>query len=170
MTRKSQENLIEILKEASAIEVAEASNVPEEKTTEYAADVLPKNENVIAEILTEKEKVSEALAREKLKTKQLENQIVQDDDIHELRKEYVPKLFWMIIGWLFAVALFVFLTAYSADNINNPDCRINCARFNLSDNVLIAFITTTTATVIGLFVVVAKWLFPSQEKDEKKEK
>ncbi len=30
----------------------------------------------------------------------------------------------------------------------------------LSDAVLIALVTTTTATVLGIFIIVAKWLFP----------
>jgi hypothetical protein len=34
--------------------------------------------------------------------------------------------------------------------------------FELSDAVLIALITTTTVNVLGLFYIVARWLFPSK--------
>lgn len=88
-------------------------------------------------------------------------------DLHGLRKEYIPKLFVMICLWLVFVAGLVFFSGYSADNINNPDCQINCTRFSLDNNVLIAVVTTATATVVGLFVVVANWLFPKPVGKEK---
>lgn len=37
----------------------------------------------------------------------------------------------------------------------------NCVEFNLSDSVIIAYITTTTASVIGILAFVMKWLFPA---------
>lgn len=36
-------------------------------------------------------------------------------------------------------------------------------KFSLSDTVLSVFITTTTINVIGVFYIVAKWLFPLKE-------
>lgn len=106
----------------------------------------------------------------RLQNDRFENENEHWKTIYELRKEYIPKLYFMIVYWLIVVAAFVFLTGYSAENINNPDCQINCTRFKLSDNVLIAFITTTTATVIGVFIIVAKWLFPAPLKEESSEK
>ena len=38
---------------------------------------------------------------------------------------------------------------------------LGCWGFKLSDNVLIAFIASTLINVLGLFVVVAKWMFPN---------
>ena len=35
--------------------------------------------------------------------------------------------------------------------------------FYLSDNVLIALITSTTVNVIGIFVIAARWLFANQK-------
>lgn len=146
-----------------------------EATLEGLQTPVPKDTpSVQEELLQEEGNKPEAVADElERKSRELDNALKSDDnerkkEIHGLRKEYVPRLFYMIVWWLLAVAAFVFLTGYSADNLNNPDCQINCTRFKLSDNVLIAFITTTTATVIGVFVIVAKWLFPSP--DDKKEK
>ena len=75
-------------------------------------------------------------------------------EVHDLRVEYTRKLFWLIVAWLTVVVVFVALSA----SLNTY--------FHLSDSVLIAFITSTTVTVLGLFVLVAKWLFPSAHKDE----
>ena len=116
-------------------------------------------EDLIAADLVKQEKEREKLYRYKQHTK-------HSDDLHALRQDYVPKLYWMICLWLLFVAVIIFLSGYSAENINNPDCQINCTRFKLTDQVLIAFITTTTATVVGLFVIVAKWLFPAPEKNK----
>jgi len=54
-------------------------------------------------------------------------------------------------------------------NFSEAECP-GCWRFQfaLSDKVLIAFITSTTASVIGIFYVVAKWLFPAPPPDKPK--
>lgn len=70
-------------------------------------------------------------------------------DVHALRKEYVPKLFKLILGWLLSVLVFVGLAAVGL--------------FHLSDGVLIAFITSTTVSVIGIFLIAAHWLFPKSK-------
>lgn len=67
------------------------------------------------------------------------------ETLHGLRCSYLPKLFYLVLGWLGFVVIVVLF---------------NRKWFFLSDAVLIALITTTTATVLGLFVIVAKWLFP----------
>lgn len=82
--------------------------------------------------------------------------IVQEGELHETRKIYSSRLFWLIVAWLSVVVLFVALTATIKPY------------FNLSDSVLIAFITSTTVSVLGLFMLVAKWLFPQPPKDENK--
>ena len=76
------------------------------------------------------------------------DELITARDLHATRKEYTSKLFWLIVVWLSVVVLFVFLSATLKP------------RFSLSDSVLIAFITSTTVSVLGLFVLVAKWLFP----------
>ena len=63
------------------------------------------------------------------------------------RKEYADHIF----VFLFVYMLFVGLI------IAGVGCR-HCG-FELSDTVLIALITTTTANVIGIFVFVVKYLF-----------
>jgi len=92
---------------------------------------------------------------------ELQNQRLKDEnlrltELHDTRKQYVGRLFWLITAWLAVVIALVALTA----TLKNT--------FALADSVLIAFITSTTVSVIALFVIVAKWLFPSaNDKDDK---
>ncbi|MCC6589759.1 MAG: hypothetical protein IT168_23900 [Bryobacterales bacterium] len=53
----------------------------------------------------------------------------------------------LVACWLGCVALCIFLSG------------IRLWGFELSEKVLIAFITSTTINVVGLFVVVAKWMY-----------
>lgn len=79
------------------------------------------------------------------------------DEVHKMRKKFAPYLFGLVCFWLVVVSISVFLSGFALWG------------FNLSDKVIITFIATTTANVLGLFYVVAKWLYPngdgkSQEK------
>ena len=56
-------------------------------------------------------------------------------------------------AWLVCVSVAVFFTGFSYKD------------FSLSGKVLIAFITSTTINVVGLFVVVAKWMFPTVQNN-----
>ena len=76
--------------------------------------------------------------------------------IYELRTQYIPYLFFMVVGWLIFAAATVMLTGVRL--------------LTISDAVLIALVTTTTATVLGIFIIVAKWLFPSPYKSDSIEK
>jgi hypothetical protein len=106
-------------------------------------------------------------------------------ETHELRKAYTKYLFTVTIAWLTSVLVFVILTGLKV-NIKFPvfvgrlfyyqEIRLNpasdCANcwllyFSLSEKTLIAFITSTTASVIGIFIIVAKWLFPLKVEGKK---
>lgn len=91
-----------------------------------------------------------------LQNQRLKDESVRLTELHDTRKQYVGRLFWLITAWLAVVVALVALTA-TLKNV-----------FTLADSVLIAFITSTTISVIALFVIVAKWLFPAE--DDKKEK
>jgi len=70
-------------------------------------------------------------------------------DTHRLRLGYAGRIFWLVSAWLVCVAVAVYLSGFKLKG------------FELSSEVLIAFITSTTINVVGLFVVVAKWMFPN---------
>ncbi|MGK0456567.1 MAG: hypothetical protein ACJAUA_000869 [Zhongshania aliphaticivorans] len=68
----------------------------------------------------------------------------------ELQQIFAYLLFGLVGAWLVAVTVTIFLSGFGYRN------------FHLSDSVLIAFITSTTTSVIGLFLLVARWLFGSK--------
>lgn len=80
----------------------------------------------------------------------LKQQVQESADTHKLRLSYAKRLFWLVCSWLACVVIAVGFSGFHVFG------------FLLSDSVLIAFITTTTVNVVGLFFVVAKWLFPSK--------
>jgi len=79
----------------------------------------------------------------------LKHQVQASVDTHKLRLSYARRLFWLVCSWLACVVIAVCFSGFHVWG------------FSLSDAVLIAFITTTTINIVGLFFVVAKWLFPS---------
>jgi hypothetical protein len=73
------------------------------------------------------------------------------------RKQYAPRLYALTCGWLGAVAVILLLQGFSAGTTHF---------FSLGNDVLIALLGTTTVNVIGLFYIVAKYLFPNQTPNE----
>ena len=70
-------------------------------------------------------------------------------ETHGLRLSYTGRIFWLVVAWLACVVICVLFSGFRFRG------------FQLSDSVLVAFITSTTVNVVGLFVLVAKWMFPS---------
>ncbi|HJP94430.1 MAG TPA: hypothetical protein VJ875_20890 [Pyrinomonadaceae bacterium] len=87
------------------------------------------------------------LERLELENTRLSDENVELKDVHELRKQYIPNLFILTVAWLVTVIVIVWRAAEGTP-------------FYLSDNVLVALITSTTVNVIGIFVIAARWLFP----------
>jgi|SRR5271157_1586813 len=72
------------------------------------------------------------------------------DDL-KARKRWGERVFWMLVGWLVSVlAAFVFQ-------------GFGWFHFRVSDSVLIALISTTTANVLSLGYIVANYLFPKSK-------
>ena len=63
------------------------------------------------------------------------------------RKQYSSRLFWLVVGWLIAVGGVLLLHGF------------NVWSFELTEIVLTTLISTTTASVLGLFTIVARYLF-----------
>ena len=100
------------------------------------------------------------LDRIKLELENIRQTQVATKEIHEIRKTYVQNLFVLIVCWLLLTAFVLTLAGFHDSG------------FTLSDKVLIALITSTTANVLGLFYVVAKWLYPAPlfDKSDKTDK
>ena len=71
------------------------------------------------------------------------------------RKIYASRLFDLSGYWLLFIGVFLLLAGWGA--------------LKVADSVLIALITTTTANVLGLFYIVARWLFPNKNNIETKD-
>ena len=72
-------------------------------------------------------------------------------DLHDLRKGYSGAIAWGTVAWLLGVMAVVLFAGFSVGG------------FKLSDTVIVTLITSTTVNVLGLFVIVAKWLFGNQK-------
>ena len=88
-----------------------------------------------------KESEGEELARQQEK-----DRIEREKDVYTFRKRGYRALFQLICGWLTLVGVVLLGVA------------TRC--LHLSDTVLVALLTTSTATVLGIFAIAAKWLFP----------
>ncbi len=69
------------------------------------------------------------------------------------RRTFAPKLYVLTCWWLGCVIVIVLTQGFSEGRYHF---------FRLNDGVLIALLGTTTVNVVGLFYVVAKYLFPEK--------
>lgn len=70
----------------------------------------------------------------------------------EERKKYASYIFYMVCFWLLAIMTIVIL--------------VGAKVLVISDAVLIALITSTTLNVVAFFVIVTKYLFPSNNSSQ----
>lgn len=89
----------------------------------------------------------------RVKNSKLEQTVKQAEETHELRKFYAKLVFGILAIWLIFVLAAVFMAGFKYKG------------FELPSEVLIAFITSSTVNVIGLFVIVAGWLYPKKSGD-----
>ncbi len=70
-------------------------------------------------------------------------------DIAE-RKKYAHRAYCLVVGWLGIIGLILFLQGFQ-----------NLTHFNLSGGVLEILIGSTTSGIVGIFLVVTRYLFSS---------
>ena len=134
------------------------------KTHEYSdiGSILRKlNED--SEIPLEEKSVSDEFKLEDLRERKLSNDLRSEDldnkrQDREQRRKYSDKIFWFLCVFLFFVGLIVLLSGFES-----------CG-FKLSDGVLIALLTTSSANVISIFVIVVHYLFNVPANSEKQQK
>ncbi len=117
---------------------------PKGRRLEYLADEAPTNIDSQTRADYQKEDSSLEKART---TAELES---LDQDRKE-RKKYAERSFWLVLVWLVAIGAFVFLQGVG---------KVGSWGFNLSNSVMLMLIGTTTVSVIGVFIIVANYLFP----------
>jgi hypothetical protein len=83
----------------------------------------------------------------------LANQATEQDTNE--RKKYAKWLLVLACTWIVIVALLLTLQGF---------CSHGCGsvKFSLDDSVLLAAIGSTTANIVGILYVVAKYLFPKK--------
>ena len=64
------------------------------------------------------------------------------------RKQYAVALFIMLVFWLVSMLIVVFFQGFKTSG------------FALTDTVLVALLSTSTVNVIGIYMVVARYIFP----------
>jgi hypothetical protein len=77
----------------------------------------------------------------------------QEKRVNKTRLIVLGSLFFLIVAWILSVILLTIALGF------------RWRGFWLPDLVMITYITTTTASVFGLFHIAAKWLFPRKKDD-----
>ena len=67
------------------------------------------------------------------------------------RKKYAGRIFWVCAGWVMSIFAILILNGFGS-----------VIGFRLSDSVLLAAIGSTTANILGIFYIVARYLFPKR--------
>ena len=104
-------------------------------------------------VIEEKKELEEGrlheLEKQALELQLLKAQIQKFEYDNESRREFSRNIFAVVVVWMFLVFMVV----------------VQCAlgKWHLPDPVLIALITTTTANVIGIFIIVANYFFNKEK-------
>lgn len=77
----------------------------------------------------------------------------------DARKNYSRWIFGLVVVWLVALLVIVVASGYANTKMPVGDC----VGPKISDGVLIALITGTSANIIGLLTIVIMYLFPKRD-------
>lgn len=117
--------------------IAESGDKPEIKDEEYKS--------------IEKRKLEAEARRLELENQSLEGDNIGESQDRDQRKEFAERIFSFVCIYMFAVFFILFLCGSPSS-------------FKLSDTVLITLLGTTTANVIGILIIVVKYLFSRNKK------
>ncbi|MCO4857254.1 hypothetical protein MKD49_12265 [Herbaspirillum sp. WGmk3] len=102
---------------------------------------------------------------------ELAHKLQENKENHQLRQKHAKRLFVLAILWIAILWIVLLIQGFGKFPIPSFIAGYENLEFNLSDSVLIAFMTSTTTTVVGLYGIAAYWLFRSQsKKNDKTEK
>lgn len=122
---------------------------PNQRRTINHERINPQRAIVGKQKIPEDRAISEA---EELAFRREKEDIEREDDVYRFRKKGYAYLYRLIIYWLLFVAAIILLTVVLQA----------CALPTVANSVLIALMTTTTASVLGIFTIAAMWLFPKK--------
>lgn len=91
----------------------------------------------------------------------LSQQLSERRDLHSIRTKHAWLLFGLTIGWVGVIWLVVLLQGFGQwfPPFPSPSIDEKYLHFSLSNTVIVAFMTSTTATVLGLYGIAAYWLY-----------
>lgn len=84
---------------------------------------------------------------------------------HDLRHQFARRIFSLLLGWIVSVMFFAFLQGSQRCHGLPWYLSWMPCRFELQTPVIIALFASTTASIVGLFVIVARWLFNPNKDD-----
>lgn len=108
--------------------------------------------------------------KQQLEDREHEAHVSGIEQYHKNRKRYTGRIFWLMVAWM--VCVLAILVASGIARPEQPEGRDLAwhdwlVSFELSEAILLALIGSTSANVIGLFVIVARFLFPRDGADER---
>lgn len=77
----------------------------------------------------------------------LKQEIKHTQHLHWVRLGLLAALFILVVAWLLSVVVLLIMEGF------------HLGGFDLTDTVIVAYLTSTTVSVLGLFHIAAKWLF-----------
>ncbi|HKP38494.1 MAG TPA: hypothetical protein VJT71_16665 [Pyrinomonadaceae bacterium] len=83
----------------------------------------------------------------------LKQELKHTKHLHWVRLFLLGALFILVVLWLLSVVILLLMEGF------------HVWTFDLSDKVIIAYMTSTTVSVLGLFHIAAKWLFSASFAD-----
>lgn len=101
--------------------------------------------------------IEKDVAKERLRKAKLENDSIDEankGDVQDRaqRKQFAENIFIMVCVYVFAVIMIILL------------CGAEWVHFSLSENILITLLTTTTANILGILLIVVTYLFTRKKK------
>ena len=144
--------------------------VPEESVRKETAALHTKAAELIVSV-TDEEKQIETAQREEIGLLEIEERRLRNLSLSQdikARQTYASSIFSLICWWLVAILLVLVLNGFLSKSETKLQVSLfrlhweSVAHFELPTAVLVALIGGTTATVIGLFAIVANYFFPKR--------
>ena len=132
-------------------------------------DAIPDVDGVAESSAEDKIDLSQDLERLELRTRvtaveKLEHGLIEERSMLTQRKIYAFALLGLSVVWLCFIGKFMW---HFGEVTVAPKVAGGLEIKPVSDAVIIALITTTTINVLGLFYIVARWLFPQKATTDK---
>lgn len=124
----------------------------------------PNKEKAVLEDTTFNSSNYKKVSHEDLERRQ---KLLHENQNQKIRIQHLHYLFILTIIWIIFIWMILILQGFKGYPFQQNSQIYNFLEFHLSDTVLIAFMTTTTTTVLGLYGIGAYWLFKGKQEDQK---